>query len=1025
MPSLRLALLTVSLGMSVTVIRPSHAQSSRPLIPPADFSITQWTSSEGLPQNSANAVVQGPDGYLWIGTFGGLVRFDGSTFRLEPRIDSTGSHIDRILALAIGSDSAMWIGTEDGLLRYRSGTYERFSTVSGLPDNVIRILYVDQGGAVWVGTPHGIARYAAGRVESLQEVSGERVRDVSAVVEDAEGTLWVSASSRFLTIAGRRLASARWRGSPVVGGKDVLLRDHHGALWFAVAGGVAQVLGTQVHIYRRIAGASTPLSMTEDPDGGYWIGTIDDGLFYFQPDSTPKAVRRYALPDGRKSYRVRAAYVDAEGDRWFGTNASGLVRIKRNVFATYSTANGLSDDVATAVIEDSSGVLWAGTNCGGLNALDWSRQTVTVFKPRKPGDPAGDPCIFALTGAAGGTVWVGTWGGGLSNITGGRVRWLRYASGLRDSVVLSLFTDRSGAVWVGTNTGGLASLRDGRVSASYTTRDGLADNSVHTIAQTRDGALWIGTLRGLSRLSGGRFTTYRAADGLSAEYVRAVYEDSDGDLWIGTYGGGLDRWHNGKITAVRRGDGLSDDVVSSILADGRGYLWMSGNQGIFRVARSELLAFTDGRIPRIHSVLYGRNDGLREAETNGGFQPSAWKDARGRLWFPTLGGIAVVDPARVPVVRRPPPVRIEEIVVNGVSHPPAEALIVGPGRTNLELRYTGISLSDPQDVTFRYRLEGFDETWVEAGRRRVAFYPGLPPGAYRFDVTAANRDGIWAEPGSGLSFGVRGPIWSTWWFRLTAGACLLAVLLTTGLWRHAATLRHRRAQEEFARQLIESQEHERKRIAGELHDGLGQDLLVVKNRALVALQDPAVPGGARDQLRAIAEVVTQSLEAVRGLAHNLTPYQLDHLGLSQALQTMVEEVEGTAGLHLTAHIENIDDLFPVEAQINLFRIVQEGLSNVLAHAGAATATVTVRRGPGEVTIAIVDDGRGFRVPSVAGGRLTGGFGLSGMSERAHILGGQVHVVSGPGQGTRLELSVPMRAMGPPAGAETTATQGER
>ncbi|MGH7608297.1 MAG: ligand-binding sensor domain-containing protein, partial [Gemmatimonadales bacterium] len=748
---------------------------------PAAFTLDQWTTEDGLPQNSVTAIAQTPDGYLIVGTFGGLARFDGTSFRRMERVDSAGRHVDRVLSLAVGRDSALWVGTENGLLRYYQNRYDRYTTANGLPDNQVQALHVDRTGAVWIGTARGgITRWAAGQFQRFPEIDGVSLDQVISIAEDASGTLWVNAGERFVTIGGPPSPDAtRSLAARVPRALHMTLQDRAGAYWFSGPDGLVRVSGGTIRRYGRRAGVPGRSTMTEDPGGGYWLGTNNDGLFFFQPggEGDRPTVRRYALPNGRRQYRVRAAYVGREGDVWFGTNANGLIRARRNLFSVYTTAHGLSHEVATAIYEDARGTIWAGTNCFGVNAIDRRRGTVRLFKPRRPDDPAGDPCVFAMTEAPAGTMWFGTWGGGLTRLTGGRMERLKYSAGLRDSVVLALFTDRDGTVWVGTNTGGLAALEGGRVRAAYTTDDGLAHNSVRTMYQARDGALWIGTLEGLSRLADGRFTTWRAADGLSTPHVRAIYEDSAGSLWIGTYGGGLNRFTDGVFTAITRDDGLAEDVVSSILEDDRGYFWMSGNQGISRVARRELVGFAEGRLARVRTVLYGPADGLLNAETNGGFQPAAWKDARGHLWFPTVQGVAVVDPARVTAIERTPSVSIEEVVVDGVAHRPTDAMVIGPGRPNLEFRYTGLSLAAPQHVTFRYRLEGFDEEWVRAGTRRVAYYPRLEPGQYRFVVTAANRDGVWNQAGTSLGLRVATPFWNTAWFRLTAAAGLLGLLV--------------------------------------------------------------------------------------------------------------------------------------------------------------------------------------------------------------------------------------------------------
>jgi signal transduction histidine kinase/ligand-binding sensor domain-containing protein len=986
---------------------------SRTLVEPPEFVLTQWTTSEGLPQNSVTAIAQTPDGYLWIGTFGGLSRFDGTSFRLTARVDSAGQHTDRILSLAVGPDSALWIGTEAGLLRYRNGSFDAYSTADGLPDEQVSALYVDGAGVVWIGTARGVvARHADGRFEGVRDDDARALPHVFSLLGDAEGAVWVNVADRSARIGRDAPGVARWRDTPARGAPaaiQMILHDRAGAHWFSRADGLLRVHADTVRTYGRARGVPGRATMVEDGGGGYWLGTANDGLFFLQPDHAGRIVRQYALPDGRRRYRIRSAFVDREGNVWFGTDANGLLLAKRNLFTAYAAEHGLSHDVPTAVYGDASGSVWVGTNCGGLNAIDPDRRSLRVFKPRMPNDPAGDPCVFSLTESPAGTIWAGSWGGGLTRIAKATGREERLGSaGLRDSVVLALFTDRSGTVWVGMNTGGLAALEDGRVRAAYTTADGLAHNSVRTIHQTRDGALWIGTLGGLSRFVGGRFTTFGAARGLSALHVRAIHEDAEGDLWIGTYGGGLNRLRGDTLRPIRQQDGLAEDAVSSILEDDRGRLWMSGNLGISRVARRELVAFTEGRAPRVHSVLYGTADGLQIAETNGGFQPAAWKDARGRFWYPTVRGVAVIDPMRTLVTEAPPSVAVEAVVVDGQVRRARDAIVVGPGRSNIEFRYTGLSLAAPQHITFRYRLEAFDDDWVEAGTRRVAYYPRLAPGSYRFVVSAANRDGVWNEAGTAIALRVVGPFWSAWWFRATVFIALVALVLAFAWRRSLLARRWRAAQEEFSRRLLESQEHERKRVAGELHDGLGQELLVIKNRAQLALRTGAPPA-VLEQLEQISAVASQSLEGVRGLAHNLTPYLLDHLGLSAALRTMIDAAADSAAMSFRTTIENIDGLLPVEGEIGLFRIVQEGVNNVVRHSGATMVAVHARRAGDAIAVMIRDDGRGFTVRRDGAGRPAGGFGLSGIAERARILGGRVDVVSAPGEGTRLELSVPVPA----------------
>ena len=985
-----------------------RAQEPRPFAAPPEFAIDQWTTEDGLPQNSVNAIAQTPDGYLWIGTFGGLARFDGRSFAAVERTDSAGNRVvDRILSLGVGPDSALWIGTESGLLRRsRDGMYETYTTPDGVPPDEVSALHIDRRGMVWFGTSSGgLHRYVDGELESILSVDGMSLGPIEGVVEGTDGTLWVNTfAGRVLVLPGGDPSSRRWWSAPVAGETRVLLAGPTGVRWLGLKRGVARVSGQDA---RRYDAPGDPTVIVQDQEAGFWVGTINDGLFFFDPDADDGAVQRYALSTGAEEFRVRAAHMDEDGSVWFGTNANGLLRARRNLFTTYSREHGLSHDVATAVMGDRDGTMWVATNCGGVNEIDPSRRTVRTINPRSRADPDGDPCVFALARGPGGSVLQGSYGGGVSELprAGGPRVWMDLA--LADSVVLALLTTGDGTLWVGTRTGGLAEVRDGQVRRIYTAADGLPHDGVRAIREHRDGSLWIGTLGGLVRLEDGEVTTYTTSDGLSASHVRAIHEDSDGALWIGTYGGGINHFRDGVFTAITRRDGLADDVVSAILEDDHGHFWLTGNRGISRVDKAQMLGFVEGRRERVHSVLYGKADGLRNPETNGGFQPAAWKDEQGHLWFPTVEGVAVVDPART---RRPaaaPSVRVEEVVVDGESRSLDDVIVAGPGRPNVEFNYAGLSLSAPEHVIFRYRLEGFDQEWVEAGPRRVAYYPGLVAGSYRFTVRAANRDGVWGEASSAPTLRVVPPFWSSWWVRLVGAVGFVTLLGGIVRRREAAARRESAARDEFSRRLIESQEHERMRLAGELHDGIGQDLMIVRNRALLALRSADADPAVREQLDFITEVVSGSLESIRELVHNLTPHQLRHLGLSAALREMAESIAAPSEMELDIRIDTIDQLLPIEGEIALYRIVQEALNNVVRHSGGGTAFLHVRRDGEVLRVTIRDQGRGFYSKPNDPESGSRGFGLSGMEERARILGGSLRILSAPGRGTQIELSVPI------------------
>lgn len=996
------------LGMLGALCPRGPAGAQRLLVEPPDHVLHQWTTADGLPQNSVNAIAEAPDGRLWLGTYGGLVSFDGTSFEVLARTDSGGRHIDRVLALAIGPDSALWVGTEDGLRRVVRGAYATVALPAGFPDAVVRALHVDTAGRLWVGTQGGGLAVRDGDAWREVRTPGDApMGPVGSFARGRDGGLLLNLGDHVFSPDPADPARVRRHPVPGTGLASARGTDARGAEWYAVPGAALRVESRGARRLGPPDGVSEPNVMVADPEGGVWLGTLNEGLFRFDEGPGRPRAQRYALPSGAERFRVLSGLVTSDGSAWFGTNAGGLLRATRQLFTTYTEAHGLSHSVITAVLEDAAGTMWVATNCGGLTAIAPDGR-VRVHKPRLANDPRGDPCVFSLAESPAGTLWVGTYGGGLTRIRDGREEWVRLLPGMRDSVVLALHGARDGTLWVGTNSGGLSLVRDGRVVRTITTADGLAHNGVRHIREGREGTVWVGTLGGLTRIREGALRSFGAADGLRTTHVRAIHEDAEGILWVGTYGGGLHRLTDSGFVAVTTAEGLREDVVSSILEDDAGFFWMSGNAGVQRVARAELLASTDGRRPRVHAVLFGAEDGMRNAETNGGFQPAGWRDRRGRLWFPTVQGVARVDPARLTRAAATPPTAITEVVVDGVVRASEGALRLGPGRPNLELRYSGLSLSGAEHLAYRYRLSGFDDAWVEAGSRRVAYFPRLAPGAYRFEVMAANRDGTWHREPTGLDLQVLAPFTARTGFRVAA-ALMLTLLLA--LLIRARTLRTRErhaAQVAFGRRLIERQEQERTRIARELHDGLGQELLVAKNRALLALQDGALPGRARTQLEALSASLSDTLDGLRAIAHALTPHQLEHLGLEPALRAMVEATAAASGIPMTIRSEGAPTALSREASLNLYRAVQEALANVVRHSHASAVEVRLQRLPEMLRVLVSDDGRGFEVERDGDGGVQGGFGLAGIRERLRLVGGRSDVVSAPGRGTLLILEVPTR-----------------
>jgi len=724
-----------------------------------------WGTVDGLPQNTVTSILQTRDGYLWLGTFGGLVRFDGNQFTVFDSGNSPGLGSSRIVVLLEDREGVLWIGTERGLTRFERGRFTTFTTRDGLPYDGIYSLMEDRRGRLLVGTAGGLAIRVGSRFETIELPSVGGPPAPQAIAETSIGELWIgsfgylfrSGDDRATVYSHYSLKSDGFADDTVL----CLLVDGKGRLWIGTSEGLGRWDGTRVVKVPLPGGTArhnSVLAFAEDRQGSVWIGTRSGGVYRWREG----LVDTYAASDGLSNDYIRSLHTDREGNVWIGTDVGGLNRLRPRQAFTYQRGDPMAESVCP-ITDDGAGGLWVGATCGGL--LHFKAGGFTVYT-EKNGLPHN--CIWALHRDPDGTLWIGTAGGGLTRFKDGR--FASYVDGPATANVYAIHRDREGTLWVGTGDG-LSRFDDGRFTY-YGARDGLADGARY-IMSSRTGALWIATSRGLSRLQDGRFTMYTKAEGLSHDHVRAVHEDADGTLWIGTYGGGLNRFRDGRFTHYGVQDGLFDSVVSRILEDDRGNFWMSGNKGVFRVARAELNAFAEGKAASITSITYGTAEGMASSETNGGGQPAGWRTSDGRLWFPTIKGLVAIDP---PEADAPPlPVYIERILADRRSLDSLARADLPPGKGDFEFHYTAPTFGAPEKVRFRYRLEGHDEDWVEAGARRVAYYTNVNPGAHRFRAIAANADGVWSDREAVFEFSLAPPFYRTIPFYLACALGLVAV----------------------------------------------------------------------------------------------------------------------------------------------------------------------------------------------------------------------------------------------------------
>ncbi|MFP5227760.1 MAG: two-component regulator propeller domain-containing protein [Acidobacteriota bacterium] len=974
----------------------------------AQYGYQSWQTDTGLPQNTVHAIVQGRGGFLWIATEGGLVRFDGVDFRTWTRANTPALPSDLIDDLMEDRAGALWIGTSGGLARMRAGAVEPLGPARGMPSTQVWRTFEDARGRIWALTAAGLFRIEGEQATRLSLDDG--LTENSRIAAGRDGALWLGSADGLLCAGAdgvfRRVGGAgevtvlavdgdgrAWAGlrtglevcSPdtcrsvdLPGSQTVnaLAADASGHVWIGTDARLYAARGTQVTAFDQEAGRVDFLHV--DREGMLWAGTAH-GLMRIAPDSPQRAE---LLPGGDV---FLSAAEDREGDLWLGTESGGLAVLRDRKFTTLTAENGLTDEYVLALAQAPNGQVAAGTKGGGLNVFrDGKFHALTTEQGLSSN------VVLAVAAAANGDVWVGT-PDGLDLLHDGRVaRAFTTADGLADDFVRSLLVGRRGALWIGTRRG--LSLYENGKFTTWTAIDGLGSDLIGAMVETNDGSLWIGTLGGLSRYREGKFTNFTTKDGLSSNVVTALHEDKDGTLWIGTNDGGLNRWRNGRIVSIASPQ-LPYRVIG-ILEDGSGYLWISSNTGIYRTRRASLNRMADGG-PAGEVMRFGVADGMRISECSSGGHPAAVRLSDGTLWFATLKGIARVDPEHMPMNQVPPRVVVEQVSVDDVAQASTSQLRVPPGHSHYEFDYAGLSFVAPQKVEYRYRLEGFDPDWVDAGTRRAAYYTNLPHGRYTFRVIARNNDGVWSQAAATAGLIVEPHVYQTLWFRLLVLLALAA--LGYAAWRR----RLQRVEREFQAVL-----GERTRIAREIHDTLAQGFVAVSvHLELVAQLMRSSADAAREQLERAQALVRSSLDDARTSIWELRSQAGEREDLAARILKMAEEVTGRAHARarVQMHVTGMNHPLDEDVERELIRIAREAVTNAVRHGDPENIAVRLEFEGSMFGMEIRDDGRGFAGTPPDGS--SGHFGVTGMRERAQAIGATLAMESHPGQGTAVRLAL--------------------
>ncbi|HEX2972966.1 MAG TPA: two-component regulator propeller domain-containing protein, partial [Tepidisphaeraceae bacterium] len=910
-------------------------------------------------------------GYLWLGTSNGLARFDGVRFTVFRSVDDLGLQSNRILCLYEDRRGMLWVGTEEGgLAQYRNGRFNSMPAGGGLAYDTILSLKEDSAGNLWVGTGSGLHRVNNAGVGNLSQPEDLSEEQVYAICPLRRGATLFGAQNGLYRLRQERLE--RYPGAGVLPGGSVyrLHEDRGGRLW---AGGPAGLMRLGVpgatNSFERVnMPAGEVLALHEAEDGQVWFGTSTGELCRIGPAGVLQAKMVWQFHSA-----VTALWEDRERNLWIGTAGNGLHRLKRRQLRWAPFSEGLGEARVSAVFETPEGQLWLLTAGHGLYRHEKGR---FAFQERLS-LPDG-AVVQSVCATSGGELWLGTLSDGLFEYQAGALRHFGERDGLSDSAIGALCAGADGGLWVGTRNGGLNHVKDGEVRR-LNTPWGFLGNFACVLAQGPEGSLWIGTSGdGLFEYAGGRFIGFTETNGLASGYIHALEAEPDGSLWVGT-AKGLCRVKAGRVSSFAGKTGLAEEAILQLRSDLQGNLWFGTSSGIFRVGKEQLEACAGEPGRLLDMVPYGREDGLPGLQC----LPHFTAQSRG-VWFLTAKGLVLGERRGLHRNTVPPSVLLEAVLVENESVPLSGVVRIPPGKESLKFRYTGLSLTAPGKVCFRYRLEGFDRDWSEATSSRSARYPKVPPGRYRFRVMARNDDGLWNEAGASIALVAVPFWWATAWFRLgmlVAGAGVFA-----GLYRQRQNRR---------REL----ERLRVRIASDLHDDVGSSLWSITLLSRMLAKSEKLEAEEQQDVEEIQRISVQTSNSIRDIIWLINP-TFDTL---QDLVLRVKDFAGTTlrGLDYRLHCEGVDlsKKLPLDYRQNLFFLLKEALTNIAKHAQAKEVEVRVEQLARRWRFSIRDDGVGF-VPTAD----LPGNGLKNLRARAARMGAELEIQSQPGRGTTLILT---------------------
>ena len=986
----------VALCTAAVLLWPSPARALDPSLDITQYAHLAWTFRNGFSNGAVYAIAQTPDGYLWLGTSAGVMRYDGA--RLTPLPLGPGHKLPNAASAAIlpARDGSVWIGTLDGLVSWKNGELTHYPVFAG---RTVITLLQQRDGTVWAGSfggPTGKLCAFRGEQTTCYGDDGEFGGSVASLYEDGDGSLWVGAGTGLWRWAPG--APARYLATPIQRHQSLTQGDRGRGVLVAVDG-LRQVAGTEVVDYplRGVPSPLTATSVLRDRNGGLWIATAAHGLVHSYEGKTSL----FTHEDGLSSDEVLALFEDREGTIWAGTS-EGIDRFREWPVTPLSVKQGLSNSNATSVLAARDGSIWIGT-ADGLNR--WKDGRTTIYRRRNdPGLP--DDLIQSLFEDERGRIWV-SGSRGLAAFEDGKFTAVPAVPG---GFTHAIASDNRGGLWLSlwltSNDYGLAHLVDGKI-IEHSPWQKLGGGPGTGLVPDPGGGVWTGLLSGgIAYFRAGQIRNLSLSDDASAiRKVLDISRDRDGTMWVAT-DNGLSRITNGRVATLTTDNGLPCKTVHWIIEDQLASYWLYTACGLVRIARIELDAWTADPKRIIRSTTFDSADGILLVPILRPSRPAVTKSSDGKIWFVNGATVSFIDPSHISINTLPPPVHIEQITADGTAFEARPGLQLPPLVRNLQIDYTALGLVVPEKNQFRVMLEGRDIDWQDVGMRRQAFYTDLAPGSYRFRVRGSNNSGVWNEAGAMLEFSIAPAYYQTRWFAALVVAGVFG-LLWAGY--HA---RVRQVARQYERRLDERL-NERTRIARELHDTLLQGFhgLLLRFQTVSHLL-PNRPVEAKDNLDAAidqaARAITEGRDAVQGLRAST----VERNDLAVAVRTLGDELAPLASADqpptFSVAVEGqTRDLHPI-VRDEIFKIAAEALRNAFRHAHAGRVEVDIRYAQEEFRLRVRDDGKGIDPTVLANQGLEGHYGLRGMPERAALMGGTLAVWSDVGAGTEVELRLPAR-----------------